>query len=149
MSPEALRVAGGEGSDVREIVETFYECLNRRDAGALDELISEHFWPDAVLRLPDSLPYGGVYEGSDKIKRLFVGAASAKEAVGPAELALADVAECPRDGDDQVVVQLAFAWIPPGGGEPVRSRSVEWWKFRDLRVVEITAYYWDTAAFGH
>ena len=147
MCPEALRVGGGERSDVREVVETFYDSVNRRDAAGLSEVIAEYFAPDVVLRLPDSLPYGGTYEGSDAIERLFVGAASAEEPVGPAELALEEVAECPRDGEDQVVVRLAFAWIPPGGGEPVRSQSVEWWRFRDLQVVEITAYYWDTAAF--
>jgi hypothetical protein len=40
---------------------------------------------------------------------------------------------------DDVGVELSFAW----NGTP--TSAFEWWVVRDLKVIEVRAYYWDTA----
>jgi hypothetical protein len=117
MSPEAMgRV---EKSDLRLIVESFYDAL----------------------RGPESLPGGGVTTGADKIKR-FMSAVATMEG-GPldvSQMVVAEILEHAGEDCDHVVAEVQF---PLGEGT---ISALEWWTVRDLKVAEIKAYYWDTAA---
>jgi hypothetical protein len=139
MSPEAMQPA--EKSDLRLIVESFYNALSARDADGVGAIIDESFAPEAILRRPESLPGGGAIDGAGKIKK-FMAAVAAMEG-GPMDvssLKIHDVLEHAGEDGDSVVVELRF----PFNG--TQTSALEWWTVRDLKVVEIRAYYWDTAA---
>lgn len=146
MSPEAFLARGADRSDVREIVEQFYDAVDRKDAEALAELFDESVAPDAVFRWPESLPYGGVVQGAERLKRMFTAAVSADAPAGAANLTLVRVAEMATGGEDHVVAELEFDWFAGGSAQPVRTGALEWWLFRDMRVVELKSFYRDTAA---
>ena len=55
----------------RAILERYYSALQRKNADELRSAIEEGFAPDAVLRISDSLPYGGTHAGR-KIGRAHV-----------------------------------------------------------------------------
>jgi ketosteroid isomerase-like protein len=133
---------GMEGPSARHVVRDFYAALARRDAEALGQLIDNRFHPDAVLALAPSLPYGGRFAGAAKLRRMFVGAASSQDQVGPVDVTLTGL----LDDGDRVAAELAFDWYAPGAAGPLASSAVEIWTFAHDLVTEIRAYYWDTAA---
>ncbi|MEJ8279441.1 nuclear transport factor 2 family protein [Pseudonocardia spirodelae] len=126
-----------------EVVESFYRGLAAGDGDEIGALIDRSFHSEVVLSLPPSLPYGGEIVGAHRLRRMFVGAATAPEPVGPAAVRLVSLV-----GDGQVVVaELAFDWYPPSGGAPVASGACEVWLFDvDGRVTAVRAYYRDTVA---
>jgi ketosteroid isomerase-like protein len=133
--------SGTDKSDLRVIVEQFYGALIARDADAVGEVIDEYFAADAKLRRPESLPGGGTLEGADRIKRLMVAVASADGGpLDPAEMRVENVLESTAEDEDHVFVALGIPWAG------ARTEALEWWTIRDFKVVEIRAFYWDTAA---
>jgi len=139
MSPEPFKAA--EQSDLRVMVDSFYGALNARDVESLGQIVDESFAPDAILRRPESLPGGGAMEGAAKIKKFMTAIATMEG--GPMDvsaLRVHEVIEHAGEEADHVVVELRF----PFNGSPMSA--LEWWTLRDLKVVEIRAYYWDTAA---
>jgi ketosteroid isomerase-like protein len=139
MSPEAMS-ADDTKSDLRVIVEQFYDALVARDPEGVASAIDEHFAPDARLLRPGSLPGGGELAGAEKIKRLMGAVAGARSGpLDPATMRIERVLEDTHGDLDHVVVELSFPWA----GTP--TRALEWWTVRDLKVLEIRAFYWDTA----
>jgi ketosteroid isomerase-like protein len=132
-------------SDVREVVERFYEAARTRDAASIAELVDERFAAEAVVREPESLPFGGAHEGVDAIKALFDVLYRPGSESGLADVSVETIIESAGESDklDHVVVALAFGSLR---GEP--GRALQWWTFHDFRVVEIRTFYWDTAALG-
>jgi ketosteroid isomerase-like protein len=47
---------------------------------------------------------------------------------------------------DEIAVHVEFPWIAPRAAEPIPMAAVEWFTFREGRVVEMIVSYWDTAA---
>jgi ketosteroid isomerase-like protein len=141
MSPESMSVQGRDTkSDLRLMVDQFYDALRARDPDAVASAIDEHFAPDARLVRPESLPGGGELAGAKKIKRLMVAVAGADSGpFDPATMRIERVLEETHGDVDFVVVELSFPWA----GTP--TRALECWTVRDLKVIEIRAFYWDTA----
>jgi ketosteroid isomerase-like protein len=145
--PETYYSGQTWASDVREVVERFYDALRREDAAALDELVDERFVPDVVVRQPDSLPFGGVHEGVEAVKRLF---AALGGSIDLPRLTIDEVIESVGESDrvDHVVVAVSFPATGADAAEPERWRALEWWTFEDLRVAAIRSFYWDPAAYA-
>ncbi|KAF0956994.1 nuclear transport factor 2 family protein [Rhodococcus sp. T7] len=125
-----------------DVVKAFFAAINQRDPEALGALIDETFAEDACVEFPSSLPYGGRVQGAKTLRKVFVGMAVGRSAVGPRALEVERIV----DGDNLVVAVLRFDWYPPDSDEPVRSGACETWRFENAKVAEIRPYYWDTAA---
>src|SRR5688500_11601196 len=57
----------------RAALERYYSALQNKNADELRRAIEEGFAPDAVLRVSDSLPYGGSYAGREVILEMLMG----------------------------------------------------------------------------
>ncbi|HEX3614716.1 MAG TPA: nuclear transport factor 2 family protein [Sporichthyaceae bacterium] len=127
----------------RRIVEAFYAAIPARDSAGVSAVLADGFAPDAVMRVSDSLPYGGVHRGRDVIERMLLTLLrTATPMVLPESIRVLRVAE---DGD-QIAVEVQFDWLAPGTSDPIAMSATEWLTFRDHRVVELKVGYWDTAA---
>lgn len=125
-----------------EIVRSFYSAVAGRDARRLQELVVDHFADHAALEFPQSLPYGGRVESARILAKVFVGMASAPVRVGPQAVSVSDLVV---DGDI-VVARVTFDWFAAGLDEGLPHSALEMWRFEEGKVVEMTAYYWDSAA---
>jgi ketosteroid isomerase-like protein len=141
-------------SDVREVVERFYDALRSGDEDAIAELVDERFAPGVVARQPESLPFGGSYEGIGAVKGLYATIAAPGSPIDLERLTVADIIESVGESDtlDQVVVVLSLPLRSPPTHDPESHpdplSALEWWTFEDLRVTEIRTFYWDTAAYA-
>ena len=127
----------------RRVLDRFYAAVQKKDPEEVALSIEEGFAPDVVLRLSDSLPYGGVYEGRETIKNLLVKLVTTRRPIViPDQIVVDRIVE----QGDQIVVEPVFPWLAPGATEPIRMSAVEWFTFRDGRVTEMKVVYWDTAA---
>jgi hypothetical protein len=148
MTPETYISPIGAPSDPREVVERFYAAVSAKNVDAIVQLADDRFAPDVVVREPESLPYGGSYEGLEKVKRLFTGLASPRSPIDAEQMVIAEIMEAVSVADhlNHVVVAIRFPWTVPGAEEPLQTKALEWWTFTDLKVTEIQAFYWDTGA---
>ncbi|OMC33125.1 hypothetical protein A5742_14610 [Mycolicibacterium fortuitum] len=138
------RIVESKGSTMSEntdAVNAFYTAINAKDAEALTTLVAERFAKNAAVEFPAGLPYGGRIEGAPQLAKVFAGMAGSPVPVGPHNIDITDVLE---DGD-QVAVRVAFDWSMPKG-TAIRSTAIELWRFTDGKVIEMSAYYWDTVA---
>lgn len=130
-------------SEPRELVERLYAAIQAKDAAALGAVVDEAFAPDAVMRLPGSLLYGGTHEGAETIRAMLVGLVSMERPiVVPDEIEVVRIVD---QGDD-VVAEVDFPWLAPGADAPIPMSAVEWFAFRDGRIVEMKVVYRDTVA---
>jgi hypothetical protein len=60
-------------SQNRAILERYYSALQHKNADELRSAIEEGFAPDAVLRISDSLPYGGTHASRKVILNMLLG----------------------------------------------------------------------------
>lgn len=127
----------------RQVVDRFYAAVMAKDAHAIRAAIADGFAEDAVLRLSDSLPYGGAHIGRDAIQGLL-----AKLAATRTPMVLVEGITIRRvlEQGDQIAVDVEFPWIAPGAAEAIPMSAVEWFTFRDGRIVDMAVGYWDTAA---
>jgi ketosteroid isomerase-like protein len=127
----------------RTILERYYGALQNKDADELRGSIEEGFAPDAVLRISDSLPYGGTHAGRDTILEMLMGfVTTTAPIIRPEEITIESMVE---DGDT-IVAKAVFPWLAPGATEPIPMSAFEWFTFRDGRISEMVVSYWDTAA---
>jgi hypothetical protein len=128
------------------VVRQFYAYAQAREIEQLLALVDEYFASDVVLHEPESLPYGGAYEGRDRVKQVFRGLGSPRSPIEVSELRVDELMAAPSDDDGRidVFVALSFPWV--GLDETRHVRALEWWTFRDLIVERISVYLWDTAA---
>lgn len=124
-----------------DIVQSFYAAINQRDAAAMEAIIAQSFAEEATVEFPSSLPYGGLLQGAPTLRKVFAGMAGGKSSVGPRALTVEAIVY----HDDLAVAVLGFDWYPTGSGDSVPSGACETWRFEDGKVIEIRAYYWDTA----
>ena len=150
MSPETSVSAHSGLSDTREAVERFYAAVRARDPEAIADLIDGWCAADVVVSEPDSLVYGGRYEGIDAVSRLFAGSASPRSVLDGSMLKVEQIVESVAESDrlGHVFVAVSFPLIPARADAPISVRAVHWWIFRDLQVASIEAFYWDTAAYS-
>lgn len=123
-----------------DIARTFYAAAAAKDAPALAELLATSFREDAAIEWPAGLPYGGRFEGTAVLTKVFAGLAADGAPVGPADLELLSMV----DGGEQLAVQVSFDFR--AGDQVIPSGALELWTFVDGMVAEVRAYYWDTAA---
>jgi ketosteroid isomerase-like protein len=144
MNPDAPAASTGR-SDSRALVEEFYRALAAGAPEAVRQLIEDNFTEDASLARPESLPGGGILAGRDRIKRLMMAVAAADG--GPLDarqMRVTRVLESVGDDRDEIGVELTFPW------RGTTTTSFEWWVLQQRKVVEIRAFYWDTAMMlGH
>jgi ketosteroid isomerase-like protein len=130
-------------SQNRAILDRYYSALGHKDADELRSSIEEGFAPDAVLRVSDSLPYGGTITGREEILEMLMGFVTTTTPIIPPEQITID--RMVEEGDS-IVAKADFPWLAPGASEPIPMSAYEWFTFRDGRVTEMVVSYWDTAA---
>jgi ketosteroid isomerase-like protein len=127
----------------RATLERYYSALQRKNANDLRSAIEGGFAPDAVLRISDSLPYGGTHAGREVILTMLMGfVTTTTPIIRPEQIKIERMVE---EGD-AIVAQAVFPWLAPGAREPIPMSAYEWFTFRDGRVSEMVVSYWDTAA---
>jgi ketosteroid isomerase-like protein len=127
----------------RQVVDRFYAAVIAKDGTAIQAAISDGFATDAVMHISDSLPYGGVYSGREAIQALLGKLARTRTPMVLVEkIAVRRMVE----QGEEIAVDVEFPWLAPGAAEPIHMAAVEWFTFRDGRIVEMTVSYWDTAA---
>lgn len=124
----------------RRAVQALYAGIRERDADTVAAIVDDHFADDVVLHEPSSLPWGGAHAGRERVRRMFVGMAAAPAGQSPIAAASLRVQRVAADGDD-VVVDLRFDLTLEGVTQP--RGAVEWFSWRDGKVVEIRATYID------
>lgn len=127
----------------RAALDRYYTALQKKDAAALRSAVENGFAADAVLRISDSLPYGGTHVGRTVILEMLMGFVTATAPIiRPEQIKIEGVVE---EGDS-IVAKAVFPWLAPGAREPIPMSAYEWFTFRDGRITEMTVSYWDTAA---
>jgi ketosteroid isomerase-like protein len=123
-----------------DIVREFYAGVIAKDLDCINAMIDTYFAQDAIVRMPQSLYYGGEYRGQTALKQLFSGLAHPKSAVRADSMRLERVC----GSGDCVATILSFEWRGRGG-DKLLTRNTEWFTFEDGRITEILAFYEDTA----
>ncbi|WP_295638367.1 nuclear transport factor 2 family protein [uncultured Methylibium sp.] len=127
----------------RATLERYYSALQNKNADALRSAVEEGFAPDAVLRISDSLPYGGTHAGRDVILTMLMGfVTTTTPIIRPEQIKIERMVE---EGDS-IVAKAVFPWLAPGAREPIPMSAFEWFVFRNGRISEMVVSYWDTAA---
>ena len=127
----------------RATLERYYNALQHKNADELRSAIEEGFAPDAILRISDSLPYGGTHAGRQVILTMLMGfVTTTKPIIRPEQIKIERMVE---EGDS-IVAKAVFPWLAPGAREPIPMSAFEWFTFCDGRVSEMVVSYWDTAA---
>jgi ketosteroid isomerase-like protein len=127
----------------RATLERYYSALQHKSADELRSAIEEGFAPDAVLRISDSLPYGGTHPGREVILTMLMGfVTTTTPIIRPEQIKIESMVE----QGDTIVAKAVFPWLAPGAREPIPMSAFEWFTFRDGRVSEMVVSYWDTAA---
>jgi ketosteroid isomerase-like protein len=131
-------------SQNRAILDRYYKALQDKDADELRSSINEGFARDAVLRISDSLPYGGTHTGRETILNMLLGFVTPSPApiIRPEQITIERIVE---DGDS-IVAKAVFPWTAPGARKSIPMSAFEWFTFRDGRVSEMVVSYWDTVA---
>ena len=108
------------------------------EKGDLDGFFA-HVSDQCELHEPASLPYGGVYRGKEEMRR---GITKAIESWGHLEIKKLNYAV----GGDEVVVHLDISGVMRKTGKRVSMQTLELWRVRDGKVVELRPFLYDTAA---
>ncbi len=115
--------------------------LENGHAGRWD-IVKPYVSEGIALHVPASLPFGGEYRGwqgyMDVLKAIG-GFFTEIKAVAPREFATV--------GDKVIVVGKLSCRIA-GNGKPITFPLTDVWELRDGKVVEITAFYYDTKAIA-
>lgn len=104
------------------------------------ESAASFFSSKIVLHEPESLPYGGTYRGLDEI------GAAVNDIAQRLDLSSLRVEKLL--GDDEMVVALVRGTWRGDNGTKTDVYLSEWFKFAGGKVVEVRAFYWDSAAMN-
>lgn len=111
------------------IVRDFYDKLTANDFASAFALVS----PEAVIREPADLPFGGDYEGQARIGELL-------QSIGEVvELGIAN--STIMDGTESFAVKVRSRMTPRDGGDVVEVEILELITVRDGKIVEIDVYH--------
>jgi len=117
----------------RHRVRLAYAALARGD----EEGFYSTFSPDVVMHEAESLPYGGVYQGIEGLKR---GVANMFAAWREMKYSVEEITA----GGDLVFVYLHVRGTAPDTGESLVFPVAELWRFRNGQAIEFRPIYWDT-----
>lgn len=113
------------------IVRDFYEAGARGDLPAMLALLATDF----VAYESDSLPFAGVYQGSQGFVQLLQTVSS---------LFHLDIhADEFVDSGDRVIAFVKGQFTPVDGGAPIPVDIAEVWTLRHHEIVELRPYYWN------
>jgi ketosteroid isomerase-like protein len=134
------------GVTAADVVRKVYAAFNSCDPARIATMAAECFADDIVVREPESLPWGGVYEGLDIVTAMTVGISSPESPIVAAQIVVQQLitAEPEPDGTAQVVAVVSFPWRGPL--QVIPMRALEWFTVRAGKVAEIQVFLWDTAA---
>ena len=143
LGASALLSSCNSKSQNRTILERYYKALQDKDTDQLRNSIEEGFASNAVLRISDSLPYGGVHAGREVSLTMLMGfITTTAPIIRPEQIKIERMVE---EGDS-IVAKAVFPWLAPGASKPIPMSAFEWFTFQDGRVSEMVVSYWDTAA---
>lgn len=118
-----------------QLTQRAYEAALRGSYDDFMALLDE----DVVIMLPESVPHGGVYRGKDGARQLRAKLLGAWREFDVAVLEY-------LSGGDSVIGLIHLKGVLSATGAPVDMRIAEYWRFRAGRVIELSAYYFDTHA---
>jgi ketosteroid isomerase-like protein len=125
-----------------EDVRRFYTLLREANLRALEQAIEAEFRQDIVLRVPASLPYGGVVHGAAAVKEFFrAGIAADRPMIDVRQLEVVRMTGAASD----VAAVLRLPFRAPRAEEVMWMRVMEWWHFHDGRVAELDVFYEDSS----
>ena len=105
------------------------------------DIVRPHIADDIVLHVPAGLPFGGDYRGwqgyTDILKK--IGAFFTELKASPREFATVG---------NKVVVMARLSGRIAKNGKPISFPLTDIWELKDGKVVEITAFYYDTKAIS-
>ncbi len=95
--------------------------------------------PNAVTRIPDSMPYGGDHIGREGFVRAAKAMNETWQIPDGLEMSFHDLEE------DKVVQFVSWTGVSRHTGRSVPVRMMTLYTLRDRKIAEIDIYYWDTA----
>ena len=119
---------------------SFYEAESAflRAGGGDFTAIAATLDPECVIYQPVSLPYGGIWRGHNGFEewmRLFTGIWASLEVREPEQILMGDV-----------VISRSHVYAERrGSGEKLDWPLLQYFRFRQNRIVELWPFYWDTA----
>lgn len=128
-----------------EIVRAVYAALTSVDADTIHAAAAAYFDDDIVVREPESLPWGGIYQGRELVTGLMANIGDPASPIDAANLTIDNLVHTPDGEDHQVIAAVSFPWRG-AAAEPARMSALEWFTVRAGKVTEIRVYLWDTAA---
>lgn len=135
----------GEGADQRSHLRMAHEKMiarrvdtptarERRVDGSFDVVD-----PEVTIRIPESMPYGGVHVGPEGFARVAQAMNETWRLDGELEVSFHSC------GEDQVVEFLSWTGVSRHTGRSLPVRMVAVYTIRNSRIIEMEFYYWDTA----
>jgi ketosteroid isomerase-like protein len=124
-------------SDVaQKNIQTVQTLLANGHAGRWD-IVTPLVADNVVLHVPKGLPFGGDYRGIEGYKAIIgkIGAFFTDMKGGPREFATVG---------DKVIVMTTLSGRIAKNGRPISFPLTDVWEIKDGKVVEITAFYYDT-----
>ncbi|QYB04707.1 nuclear transport factor 2 family protein [Rhodococcus sp. USK10] len=130
--------------EARETVRTIYQAFNSADLATIEATVRDNFAPEVVVREPESLPWGGVYEGRDLVMKMMAGLTDPTSPIDAKNLVV-DQLFASTEGDTiHIVADASFPWH--GATSSIPMRALEWFSLRKGKVVEVQVFLWDAAA---
>lgn len=96
--------------------------------------------PDFLIEEAASLPYAGQYRGLEGWLAL------CKAVIATWKSFSLDFIEFAGESDDGLVIRFRLRGVSRKTGRPIDSSVLEFWTFRDGKLVSIAPYYFDTHA---
>ncbi|KHK90285.1 nuclear transport factor 2 family protein [Novosphingobium malaysiense] len=115
------------------VVKRFYEYLKRGDRdGAYANTMAD----DCVLHEAPALPYGGIFEGRERMKEALAGVLSNFDEF---EVEIYNYLA----GGDEVVVHLGIKGVGRISRQPFATDIMELWRIRNGKAVEMRPFLYD------
>ena len=129
-----------EDAKMLETLNSFYEAESAflRAGGGDFTAIAATLDPECVIYQPVSLPYGGIrrgHNGFEEWMRLFTEVWASLEVREPEQMLMGNV-----------VISRSHVYAERrGSGEKLDWPLLQYFRFRQNRIVELWPFYWDTA----
>jgi ketosteroid isomerase-like protein len=134
-------VMGGAGDYPDDLVMAHEDnILKVPDRDARLEKLRETLHPDIVVHIPASMPYGGDHVGLDGVLAMSDAMNATWNIPGGLDMSFVEF------GDDHVVCIVQWLGESVHTGQTIPMRMAEFFRVADGKIIEITPFYWDTAA---
>ena len=118
----------------RAFSERFVQAIGSGDVATMTDMLD----PEFEVVEADSLPYGGTYRGLDGWLTLSKAVVTTWAGFRLTLLGYAG------ESDDSLVVHFAITGRSRATGTPFDTRVLEYWRFRDGKLLRIDPFYFDT-----